>query len=210
MSNDFYRIVLGPSMTYSCAVWPTADAGLETAQATKYELVCRKLGLEPGMRLLDVGCGWGGMAIHAAQHHGVHAVGVTLSRRQAEWARRAVHEAGLDDRVEIRVQDYRDVHDGPFDAVSSIGMFEHVGVAKLDEYFSALFGLVRPGGRLLNHGHLAARRTGAGGRGSSGAASSTGTCSPTASCTKSAASCHASRRPGSRRVTSKGCGSTTR
>jgi len=152
VSNDFYRIVLGPSMTYSCAVWPTHDAGLETAQATKYELVCRKLGLEPGMRLLDVGCGWGGMVMHAAQHHGVHAVGVTLSRRQAEWARRAVHEAGLDDRVEIRVQDYRDVRDGPFDAVSSIGMFEHVGAAKLDEYFACLFGLVRPGGRLLNHG----------------------------------------------------------
>jgi cyclopropane-fatty-acyl-phospholipid synthase len=92
------------------------------------------------------------MVMHAAQHHGVHAVGVTLSRRQAEWARRAAHEAGLDDRVEIRVQDYRDVHDGPFDAVSSIGMFEHVGAAKLDEYFSCLFGLVRPGGRLLNHG----------------------------------------------------------
>jgi cyclopropane-fatty-acyl-phospholipid synthase len=152
VSNDFYRIVLGPSMTYSCGVWPTRDAGLETAQATKYELVCRKLGLEPGMRLLDVGCGWGGMAIHAAQHHGVHVVGVTLSRRQAEWARRAVHDAGLDGRVEIRVQDYREVHDGPFDAVSSIGMFEHVGAAKLDEYFTALFGLVRPGGRLLNHG----------------------------------------------------------
>jgi len=152
VSNDFYRIVLGPSMTYSCAVWPTPDAGLETAQATKYELVCRKLGLEPGMRLLDVGCGWGGMVIHAAQHHGVQAVGVTLSRRQAEWAQRAVHEAGLDRRVEIRVLDYRDVRDGPFDAVSSIGMFEHVGAAKLDEYFSALFGLVRPGGRLLNHG----------------------------------------------------------
>jgi cyclopropane-fatty-acyl-phospholipid synthase len=152
VSNDFYRLVLGPSMTYSCAVWPAADAELETAQATKYELVCRKLGLEPGMRLLDVGCGWGGMVMHAAQHHGVHAVGVTLSRRQAEWARRAVHEAGLDNRVEIRVQDYREVRDGPFDAVSSIGMFEHVGAAKLDEYFACLFGLVRPGGRLLNHG----------------------------------------------------------
>jgi cyclopropane-fatty-acyl-phospholipid synthase len=152
VSNDFYRIVLGPSMTYSCGVWPTVGAGLETAQATKYELVCRKLGLEPGMRLLDVGCGWGGMVMHAAQHHGVHAIGITLSRRQAEWARRRAHEAGLDDRVEIRVQDYRDVHDGPFDAVSSIGMFEHVGAAKLDEYFSCLFGLVRPGGRLLNHG----------------------------------------------------------
>ena len=152
VSNDFYRMVLGPTMTYSCAVFPTTDSGLDTAQATKYELICRKLGLRPGMRLLDVGCGWGGMAIHAAREHGVHAVGVTLSEPQAEWARRAVHDAGLDDRVEIRVQDYRDVHDGPFDGVSSIGMFEHVGAAKLDEYFGALFRLVKPGGRLLNHG----------------------------------------------------------
>jgi cyclopropane-fatty-acyl-phospholipid synthase len=152
VSNDFYRMVLGPSMTYSCGVWPTPEAGLETAQTTKYELICRKLGLEQGMRLLDVGCGWGGMAIHAARHHGVRAVGVTLSQPQAEWARRAVHDAGLDDQVEIRVQDYRDVADAPFDAISSIGMFEHVGAAKLDEYFSALHRLVRPGGRLLNHG----------------------------------------------------------
>jgi len=152
VSNDFYRLVLGPSMTYSCGVWPTADATLETAQATKYELVSRKLGLEPGMRLLDVGCGWGGMVMHAAQHHGVHAVGVTLSDRQADWARRAVRDAGLESLVEIRVQDYRDVHDGPFDAISSIGMFEHVGAARLDEYFATLRTLVRPGGRLLNHG----------------------------------------------------------
>ena len=152
VSNEFYRLVLGPSMTYSCGVWPSADATLETAQATKYELVSGKLGLEPGMRLLDVGCGWGGMAIHAARHHGVHAVGVTLSHRQAEWARRAVRDAGLEDRVEIRVQDYRDVHDGPFDAISSIGMFEHVGVTQLDQYFASLFALLRPGGRLLNHG----------------------------------------------------------
>ncbi len=152
VSNDFYRLVLGPSMTYSCGVWPTADATLETAQATKYELVSRKLGLEPGMRLLDVGCGWGGMVMHAAQHHGVHAVGVTLSSRQAQWARSAVHDAGLDALVDIRVQDYRDVSDGPFDAISSIGMFEHVGAAHLDEYFATLFGLLRPGARLLNHG----------------------------------------------------------
>jgi cyclopropane-fatty-acyl-phospholipid synthase len=152
VSNDFYRLVLGPSMTYSCGVWPAVDSTLETAQASKYELVSRKLDLQPGMRLLDVGCGWGGMVMHAAQHHGVSAVGVTLSRQQAEWARRAVKEAGLDDRVEIRVQDYRDVRDGRFDAVSSIGMFEHVGAAKLDAYFAALFSLVRPGGRLLNHG----------------------------------------------------------
>jgi cyclopropane-fatty-acyl-phospholipid synthase len=152
VSNEFYRMVLGPSMTYSCGVWPSTNSTLETAQSSKYELVSRKLHLGPGMRLLDVGCGWGGMVMHAARNHGVHAVGVTLSRRQAEWARNAVREAGLEDRVEIRVQDYREVSDGPFDAVSSIGMFEHVGAARLDEYFNALHQLIRPGGRLLNHG----------------------------------------------------------
>jgi cyclopropane-fatty-acyl-phospholipid synthase len=151
VSNAFYRIVLGPSMTYSCAVWEHEDVPLEDAQAAKYELVCRKLGLEPGMRLLDVGCGWGGMVVHAAANHGVRAVGVTLSRRQAEWAEKAVAEAGLADRVEIRYQDYRDVRDGPFDAISSIGMFEHVGLSQLRVYFGGLRRLLRPGGRLLNH-----------------------------------------------------------
>jgi cyclopropane-fatty-acyl-phospholipid synthase len=152
VSNAFYRLVLGPSMTYSCAVWPTTAATLEEAQAAKYELVCRKLGLSPGMRLLDVGCGWGGMVLHAARHHGVHAVGVTLSAHQAEWAGRAVTDAGLGDRVQIRLQDYRDVADGPYDAISSIGMFEHVGLARLGDYFVRLNLLLRPGGRLLNHG----------------------------------------------------------
>ena len=152
VSNDFYRMILGPSMTYSCAVFAASDTTLEAAQAAKYELVSRKLALQPGMRLLDVGCGWGGMVMHAAREHGVRAVGVTLSTRQAEWAREAVRQAGLAERVEIRVQDYRDVRDGPFDAISSIGMFEHVGAAKLDEYFNRLFTLLRPGGRLLNHG----------------------------------------------------------
>jgi cyclopropane-fatty-acyl-phospholipid synthase len=152
VSNAFYRMVLGPSMTYSCAVWSSPESTLEEAQAAKYELVCRKLGLEPGMRLLDVGCGWGGMAMHAAARHGVRAVGVTLSRRQAEWAEKAVAEAGLADRVEIRYQDYRDVADGPFDAVSSIGMFEHVGLSQLGVYFGGVRRLLRPGGRLLNHG----------------------------------------------------------
>jgi cyclopropane-fatty-acyl-phospholipid synthase len=152
VSNAFYRLVLGPSMTYSCAVWPSVNATLERAQEAKYELISRKLGLHDGMRLLDVGCGWGGMVMHAATHHGVRAVGVTISRRQAEWAEKAVAEAGLSDRVEIRVQDYRDVRDGPFDAISSIGMFEHVGLAQLRTYFDRLFALLRPEGRLLNHG----------------------------------------------------------
>lgn len=152
VSNAFYRLVLGPSMTYSCAVWPTTAASLEDAQAAKHELVCRKLGLRPGMRLLDVGCGWGGMVMHAARHHGVHAVGVTVSSAQAAWATEAAAAAGLSDQVEIRLEDYRDVADGPYDAVSSIGMFEHVGLAGLGDYFASLHQLLRPGGRLLNHG----------------------------------------------------------
>jgi len=152
VGNDFYRLVLGPSLTYSCAFFRTAGATLEEAQEAKYELISRKLGLGPGMRLLDVGCGWGGMAMHAAEHHGVRAVGVTLSAAQAELARERVAAAGLGDRVEIRLQDYRDVDDGPFDAISSIGMFEHVGLAMLAEYFQRLLALLRPGGRLLNHG----------------------------------------------------------
>jgi len=151
VSNDFYRLVLGPSMVYSCAVWPDREASLEEAQAAKLELVCRKLALEPGMRLLDVGCGWGSMVMHAARHHGVHAVGVTISTEQAELARQRVEEAGLSDRVEIRLQDYRDITDGPFDAVSSIGMFEHVGRKRMEEYVRDLHALLVPGGRLLNH-----------------------------------------------------------
>jgi len=152
VSNAFYRMVLGPSMTYSCAVWADPRVSLEEAQAAKHELVCRKLDIRPGTRLLDVGCGWGGMAMHAASRHEARVVGVTISTRQAEWARKAVAEAGLADRVEIRLQDYRDVRDGPFDAISSIGMFEHVGLSQLGVYFRRLFSLLRPGGRLLNHG----------------------------------------------------------
>ena len=152
VSNDFYRLVLGPSMTYSCAVWTDSTTTLEEAQANKYELVCTKLGLEPGMRLLDIGCGWGGMVLHAAEHHGVHAVGVTLSQRQADLAAKRVAEAGLADRIEIRCQDYRDIDDGPYDAISSIGMFEHVGWSQLGRYFNRGRELLAPGGRLLNHG----------------------------------------------------------
>jgi cyclopropane-fatty-acyl-phospholipid synthase len=152
VSNEFYRLVLGPSLTYSCAVFDADDTTLEAAQANKYELVARKLGLASGMRFLDVGCGWGGMVLHAAQHHGVHAVGVTVATRQVELASKRVAEAGLVGRVDVRNQDYRFIDDGPYDAISSIGMFEHVGEAKLSEYFGRLYGLLRPGGRLLNHG----------------------------------------------------------
>jgi cyclopropane-fatty-acyl-phospholipid synthase len=152
VSNAFYRLVLGPSLTYSCAVFERDDATLEEAQAAKHELVCRKLGLEEGMRVLDVGCGWGSFLLQAAERHGVRGVGVTISGRQAELARERVAEAGLADLIEIRVADYRDVRDGPFDAISSIGMFEHVGLSRLGLYFRRLHGILRPGGRLLNHG----------------------------------------------------------
>ncbi|HMG41110.1 MAG TPA: class I SAM-dependent methyltransferase [Acidimicrobiales bacterium] len=152
VSNAFYEMVLGPSLTYSCAVFETPRSTLEQAQAAKHELVCRKLHLSPGDRLLDVGCGWGSLVMHAAEHHGVHAVGVTISQRQYEMAKKRVSDAGLSDRVEIRLQDYREVDDGPYDAVSSIGMFEHVGEARIAEYFGRLRQLVRPGGRFLNHG----------------------------------------------------------
>jgi cyclopropane-fatty-acyl-phospholipid synthase len=131
-------------MTYSCAVWSSPDDTLEAAQAAKHELICRKLGLRAGLRLLDIGCGWGGMVLHAARHHGVEAVGVTLSREQAESGRKAVAEAGLADRIQIREPDYRDVRDGPFDAISSIGMFEHVGLRHLDLYFRQIARLLRP------------------------------------------------------------------
>ncbi|MEU9573058.1 class I SAM-dependent methyltransferase [Streptomyces massasporeus] len=151
VGNDFYEIVLGPSMVYSCAYWPAPDSTLEQAQRDKLELVCRKLGLRPGLRLLDVGCGWGSMAIHAAREHGVRVVGVTLSQEQAAYARKRVADEGLTDKVEIRVQDYRDVRDGPYDAISSIGMAEHVGADRYLEYAADLYDLLKPGGRLLNH-----------------------------------------------------------
>jgi cyclopropane-fatty-acyl-phospholipid synthase len=151
VGNDFYRIVLGPSMTYSCAYWEQPGFALEDAQEAKYELICRKLGLHEGMRLLDVGCGWGGMVLHAARRHGVQVVGITISEAQADAAAKRVAEAGLTHRIEIRLQDYRDVSDGPFDAISSIGMFEHVGLRGLSAYFTNLSSLLAPRGRLLNH-----------------------------------------------------------
>jgi cyclopropane-fatty-acyl-phospholipid synthase len=151
VSNKFYEWILGPSMAYTCAVYPSATSTLEEAQFEKFDLVARKLGLRPGMRLLDVGCGWGGMVMHAAQHYGVRALGVTLSRRQAEWAQKAIAEAGLTELAEVRHLDYRDVAETDFDAISSIGLTEHIGLSQLDSYFRFLVGKMRPGARLLNH-----------------------------------------------------------
>ncbi len=151
VSNRFYEWVLGPSMAYTCAVYLSEDATLEQAQFEKHDLVARKLHLSPGQRLLDVGCGWGGMVMHAARHYGVRALGVTLSRRQAEWAQKAIAEAGLTDLAEVRHLDYRDVDESGFDAISSIGLTEHIGRAQLPAYFRSLLERVRPGGRLLNH-----------------------------------------------------------
>jgi cyclopropane-fatty-acyl-phospholipid synthase len=151
VSNRFYEWVLGPSMAYTCAVYPEATSTLEEAQFAKHDLVARKLGLQEGMRLLDVGCGWGGMVMHAAEHYGVRALGVTLSRQQAQWAQKTIAERGLVDLAEVRHLDYRDVTETDFDAVSSIGLTEHIGQAQLPGYFSFLAGKLRPGGRLLNH-----------------------------------------------------------
>ncbi len=151
VSNRFYEWLLGPSMAYTCAVYPDTGATLEEAQFVKFDLVCRKLGLRPGMRLLDVGCGWGGMVLHAARHYGVEALGVTLSAQQVEWGRRAIADVGLEERAEVRHLDYRDVREGDFDAISSIGLTEHVGKAELPDYFAFLRGKLRPQGRLLNH-----------------------------------------------------------
>jgi cyclopropane-fatty-acyl-phospholipid synthase len=151
VSNRFYSWVLGPSMAYTCAVFPEWDASLETAQEEKFDLVCRKLGLEPGMRLLDVGCGWGGMVMHAVKHYGVTAIGVTLSEQQAQWGQDTIDAAGLGEVAQIRFSDYRDVPESGFDAVSSIGLTEHIGRANYPSYFSFLYGKLRPEGRLLNH-----------------------------------------------------------
>ena len=151
VSNRFYELVLGPSMTYTCAVFPSEEATLEEAQFAKYDLVCRKLGLRPGMRLLDLGSGWGGMVRHAAKHYDVQVVGVTLSREQAAWAQDAIKRDGLDHLAEVRFGDYRDVQDTGFDAVSSIGLTEHIGVRNYPAYFAFMRDKLVPGGRLLNH-----------------------------------------------------------
>ncbi|MER7459997.1 class I SAM-dependent methyltransferase [Micromonospora sp. NPDC126480] len=151
VSNAFYEKVLGESMTYTCAVFRSPDDSLETAQAAKYDLVAQKLALKAGTRLLDVGCGWGGMVRHAAREYGVKALGVTLSRAQAQWARAAIEREGLTGLAEVRHLDYRDAPREQFDAVSSIGLTEHIGVRNYPAYFGFLRDRLRPDGRLLNH-----------------------------------------------------------
>jgi cyclopropane-fatty-acyl-phospholipid synthase len=152
ISNDFYRLVLGPSMTYSCAYFAREADTLEEAQKHKLDLTCRKLRLAPGERFLDIGCGWGSLVLHAAAHYGVNAVGITLSEAQARPARDQARARGLDDRVEIRVADYRELFGPPYDKIASVGMYEHVGRSELDRYVQAVSGLLRPGGLFLNHG----------------------------------------------------------
>jgi cyclopropane-fatty-acyl-phospholipid synthase len=151
ISNDFYSLVLGPTMVYSCAVFRSANDSLEEAQTEKVDLICRKLGLRPGMKLLDIGCGWGTLVMHAAKEYGVTAIGVTLSQRQVDLAQRRVARLGLEKMVDIRLQDYREVRDINFDAISSVGMSEHVGDKNLEKYFVSLRERVRDNGRLLNH-----------------------------------------------------------
>jgi cyclopropane-fatty-acyl-phospholipid synthase len=152
VSNDYFALFLDDSMTYSCGIFSRGARTLEEAQEAKLELVCTKLGLHPGTRVLDVGCGWGSFAVHSAVRHGAEVVGITLSPPQAELARRRAAEAGVADRVDIRVADYRDLTGERYDAIASIGMVEHVGADRIDLYARQLAGLLEPGGRLLNHG----------------------------------------------------------
>ena len=151
LSNAFYELVLDPQMAYSCGYWTSMAASytVADAQRDKLDLICRKLGLEPGMRLLDVGCGWGALILHAAEHYGVHATGITISKEQKAFVEKRIVERGLQERVEVRVQDYREIDDGPFDRVSSIEMGEHVGLENYPTYVEALFKALKPTGRLL-------------------------------------------------------------
>ena len=151
LSNGFYGLFLDESMTYSCAVFEDNDWTLEQAQAAKHELALRKLHLEPGKRVLDVGCGWGAHAIHAARHFGVEVTGVTVADQQVDLGRKRVAEAGLGERIDLRLQDWREVDDGPYDAISSIGMFEHVGWQRGPEFLAAMWDLLAPGGRMMLH-----------------------------------------------------------
>ncbi|MSW83667.1 MAG: methyltransferase domain-containing protein [Actinobacteria bacterium] len=157
VSNEFYQRMLGPTMVYSCAYFDGPQDTLEAAQTRKLDVICRKLGLNDTHRLLDIGCGWGSMLIHAAREYGARAVGVTLSEAQAELARERIREAGVEDLCEVRIQDYRDIADGPFDRISSIGMFEHVGEANLPLYLEKARSLLADDGLFLNHGIVRAQ-----------------------------------------------------
>ena len=153
VGNDFYRLWLDPAMVYSCAYFPPGVGDLTQAQQAKLDYICRKLRLEPGERFLDIGCGWGALIRHAARHYGVEAVGITLSRAQAEFAERAIADEGLEGRCRVEIRDYRALPNaGVFDKVASVGMFEHVGRSRLPQYFAAAFQVLRPGGLFLNHG----------------------------------------------------------
>ena len=153
VSNDFYALWLDRSMSYSCAYFQTPDDDLNTAQAQKLDYICRKLRLRPGERLLDIGCGWGGLVIHAARKYGVWAGGITVSPRQVEFAERRIQQEGLSDQCDVRLLDYRELEECcVYDKVASVGMVEHVGESKLHEYFARVFRLLRPGGIFLNHG----------------------------------------------------------
>jgi cyclopropane-fatty-acyl-phospholipid synthase len=153
VSNDFYRLWLDRRMVYSCAYFGSPDDDLDTAQERKLDYICRKLRLQPGERLLDIGCGWGGLLIHAASRYGVQACGITLSKSQAELATDRIREAGLTDRCRLEIADYRDVEDREaYDKLVSVGMFEHVGASKLAEYFKRAWRILKKGGIFLNHG----------------------------------------------------------
>ena len=152
LGNEFYELFLGRQMVYTAAYFTDPSQSLDDAQTQKLDHVCRKLRLRPGERLLDIGCGWGALLIHAGKHYGVRGVGVTLSEQQHDLATRRIQDAGLADRIELRVQDYRDLRDPPFDKVSGIGIFEHVGRAGLEEYFGQAYRMLKPGGLFINHG----------------------------------------------------------
>ncbi len=153
VGNDFYKLWLDERMVYSCAYFRSADDSLDTAQEAKLDIICRKLRLKPGERLLDIGCGWGGLIIHAAEHYGVDATGITLSENQAELARERIEQAGLGDRCRVAIRDYRTLNDGDgYDKISSVGMVEHVGASHLQVYFASAFRALKPGGLFMNHG----------------------------------------------------------
>lgn len=152
VSNEFFELFLDESMTYSCALFEEGAETLEDAQRTKLDLICRKLELQPDQRMLDIGCGWGSLGIHAAREYGASVLGITLSPPQAELAKQRAREAGVGELCEFRVTDYRDLADDDFDAVASIGMVEHVGGSQADEYGRQVARVLRPGGKVLNHG----------------------------------------------------------